>query len=453
MRNSIAGSIVRGLTIFICSIPVVLGLALLIYFEAWIISAALEGDLFYDDVQKTLLEFTMGLLLLGLLALMGMVVIGLAMRRGDQAETRSRPGAVPWGVGLFARAQARYPATAPGIGALGKGVTYIGIPAIVLAIIGLTAPVADVVIHLYVAAFDPSNSEDLVKILNDLWFISASAFLGVIALAIGLRLERFSQRLRSRPAAALLDDPRAAITVYLRPFDTDSRQLRENTVIYGRGIAVRVANAFMRISRALDFIPGPGSGLRWLLLRLFGSRVEECIVDDLKQLGSVVAIGRPGEPLPELGASRLYARDEEWQARVLEMLHRANAVVLVAGESQGVKWELREVLSSVSLDRVALYLPYWAEKSDGKAHDLYTRFLEENAGLLPCEFPRKYERTMFLCFEFRAGQWHPRRIFAPNADSDWEAVVWATKQLVQHLKKAAVHPPSEQAPVFRAQPA
>lgn len=453
MRLRIVGSFVRALTKLISSILVMLVLILLIWYEAWLLHAvaqvALDREYYLGDLEDTFLPLSVGLLLLSALATIGMAAAGLAGRHDNMGANR---GILHWSASLLARVQTRHAVTATGIDFLGKGISYLGIPAVALALIAIAAQLADLVFDLFVAVVQPDGTDGINTVLQYLGMLHAGVFAGLIAMAMGLRIARFARRLRTRPAEELLADTGAPITVYLRPFDIDSRHLRENVAIYGREPAVRIANVFMRLSHALDVIPGPGTWLRRLLLGMFGSRVEECIVDDLQQLGSVVAIGRPGETLPELGASRLYARDDEWQSRVLEMLHRASAVVLVAGDSQGVKWELREVLSSVPLDRIALYLPFWTEKNTGAAFDAYTRFLKENEELLPCEFPTRYERAMFLCFDRRDDRWYPRRINAANASSDWEAVVSGTKQLVRHFRKPVEPLPAPSKPrTFLAQ--
>lgn len=69
-------------------------------------------------------------------------------------------------------------------------------------------------------------------------------------------------------------------------------------------------------------------------------RFEEHLTRLLQTSGRVVAIGRPGERLPELGAVRTYWPDSEWQDQVRLTASRARAVVLVAGASDGLAWEL-----------------------------------------------------------------------------------------------------------------
>ena len=60
----------------------------------------------------------------------------------------------------------------------------------------------------------------------------------------------------------------------------------------------------------------------------------------LQRVGPVVAIGKPGERLPELGAARIYVSHESWQQTVLEMLERSSLVLARVGASPGVLWEL-----------------------------------------------------------------------------------------------------------------
>src|SRR4051794_1892866 len=55
-----------------------------------------------------------------------------------------------------------------------------------------------------------------------------------------------------------------------------------------------------------------------LFPRLFGrpKRLEETIGEELTRAGPFVAIGKPGERLPQMGAHRLYVADSQWQELV-----------------------------------------------------------------------------------------------------------------------------------------
>ena len=45
---------------------------------------------------------------------------------------------------------------------------------------------------------------------------------------------------------------------------------------------------------------------------------EEQLAKVVAEIGSFIAIGRPGENLPTLGAIRLYTGDADWQESVLD---------------------------------------------------------------------------------------------------------------------------------------
>jgi hypothetical protein len=105
-----------------------------------------------------------------------------------------------------------------------------------------------------------------------------------------------------------------------------------------------------------------------LLLRSFGDDMihlvgeqwrsfEEILTKQLWQIGPVVAIGRPGEPLPPLGAAREYVSNEAWQERLKELTDAAQLIVLIPGRTEGVRWEIRRILSVGKLSRAVIVVP------------------------------------------------------------------------------------------------
>jgi hypothetical protein len=87
------------------------------------------------------------------------------------------------------------------------------------------------------------------------------------------------------------------------------------------------------------------------------NRLETWIVDALRSIGPVVAVGLPGEELPHTGAARLYLDHEVWQERVGSLIRGARATVIIVGESEGVWWEIETALSAVAASRLALVFP------------------------------------------------------------------------------------------------
>lgn len=81
---------------------------------------------------------------------------------------------------------------------------------------------------------------------------------------------------------------------------------------------------------------------------------EEFIVRPLRPYGPVVAIGRPTEALPPLGAHREYVSDD-WQGRVTELLNLSHIIVVILDTTPGLQWEL-EQLSDIALRKKLLLI-------------------------------------------------------------------------------------------------
>ncbi len=83
---------------------------------------------------------------------------------------------------------------------------------------------------------------------------------------------------------------------------------------------------------------------------------EEFIVKPLKQYGPVVAIGRPTEELPPLGAHREYVADD-WQGRVKELLQLAQTIVVILDNTPGLQWELEQLRDPELMHKLLLVVP------------------------------------------------------------------------------------------------
>lgn len=86
-------------------------------------------------------------------------------------------------------------------------------------------------------------------------------------------------------------------------------------------------------------------------------RFEELLAFLVAEKSPLVAIGRPGEPLPELGAVRTYVSDDDWQSAVQETAKRVDSIVLVAGVSDGLKWELTHLREWGFAQKATVLLP------------------------------------------------------------------------------------------------
>lgn len=85
--------------------------------------------------------------------------------------------------------------------------------------------------------------------------------------------------------------------------------------------------------------------------------LEEALVKVLTDdYGPVVAIGRPGEWAPPLGAARHYVTGD-WQSEVRDWIHASRMIVVILGSTPGLGWELEQLLRLRVLPKVVLVLP------------------------------------------------------------------------------------------------
>jgi hypothetical protein len=96
-----------------------------------------------------------------------------------------------------------------------------------------------------------------------------------------------------------------------------------------------------------------------IILSLFRrrKRLEECLGEELAEAGPFVAVGKPGENLPPLGAQRLYLADDKWQEVVKSYIDRAGLIILIAGKTHWVRWELSTIMELSQLSRLLIVFP------------------------------------------------------------------------------------------------
>lgn len=66
-------------------------------------------------------------------------------------------------------------------------------------------------------------------------------------------------------------------------------------------------------------------------------RLEEAVSAQLSAWGPFIAIGQPGEELPDLGTFRAYFKDDEWQKAIVNWVCDCKLVVRILGMTDSVK--------------------------------------------------------------------------------------------------------------------
>jgi hypothetical protein len=195
-----------------------------------------------------------------------------------------------------------------------------------------------------------------------LWANAIVITIGSVMGGGGALLRRFGKRLAA-PGAEELErgDPRAPVLL-LRSFTDDKA-------------------GYVSEYR----LPGVLSGVQ--VTGLAGSMepigFEEMLAEEFGPSGPVVAIGRPGEKLPPVGAARTWLSHDDWQARVTEYLGRCRFVVMIIGVikgKDGLAWELQQVLDTVPPDKVIFVMP---PVEEDEAATRWTEFHNRSGGRLP----------------------------------------------------------------------
>jgi len=165
------------------------------------------------------------------------------------------------------------------------------------------------------------------------WLVAAHLFaLGLIILLAGLKDVLGVQLLRSgwkydvvSAEQLLAIDPRPPV-LYLRSFEADSKIILRPDGFWNK--------ATMLFDYLVTFSP------------------EQELAEILNQVGPVIAIGKPGEPLPELGAARLYVGDADWKAKVTDMMARSRLVMIRTGSTRNLEWEIDQAMTRVPHRRI-----------------------------------------------------------------------------------------------------
>jgi hypothetical protein len=218
---------------------------------------------------------------------------------------------------------------------------------------------------------------------------------GLAGVATGSRIERLGRRMRQPSAGEILAHG-SDYVLLLRSFRLDAQIVEQPW-------------------RGVELTSG------WDLVRsmLVGRSVEEPLVRAFGRIAPVIAVGRPGEVLPPVGAARLYLSDDEWQATVSKLAAQARVLVLVAGSSSGLIWEAISLVEIEQVQRFVLYVPIL--RHYGSRYDIEERNREwlafRNAlqPRLPVDLPDRLVTDMFLLFQ-RAGSNWETRIIRPEAD-------------------------------------
>jgi hypothetical protein len=172
----------------------------------------------------------------------------------------------------------------------------------------------------YASLVDMPEFSDLME--TWWWIALPSLAVFLVSARTGFRVLRSGWKYDVVSAEQLLaSDPRPPV-VYLRSFEADSE-----IHLSPDGFWNKLAKS--SFGYAVTFSP------------------EQELAEVLNRVGPVIAIGKPGEPLPELGAARLYVGDADWKAKVIDMMAQSRLVIIRAGSTSNLQWEIEQAIAHV----------------------------------------------------------------------------------------------------------
>ena len=251
--------------------------------------------------------------------------------------------------------------------------------------LGLALIESGVLLCLFGITVSTFITQEVFYGIDDSWPMLVRVALMVLAAICvfgGFKFITFGMRTFQPTAEQLLSsDPRPPV-VFLRSFNDDTL-----TVPLGG----RKRNAFSAIP--MNALPAPTA--------------ESGLAATLNRIGPPVAIGRPGEILPQLGAARAYVPDSEWQEKIAQWMRICRTVIMMVHHTTpGTHWELNHAVANLPPQRLVLYFPKGkAPGADREAQ--YAACSDNLISKFPKGLPASLGSAQFIVFD---PDWSPQKI-------------------------------------------
>lgn len=213
-------------------------------------------------------------------------------------------------------------------------------------------------------------------------------------------VERHINKVRARSAEEALERNPHRPILYLRSFNIDAQ---------------------------LGMVSWSQRALTALLAAYTPPTAEQQLTYFFRKLGPVIAFGRPGEKIPELGAARFYVSMDSWQERVADVVRVSQLIVWASGTSEGLRWELSYLMKSVAPGQLVLWAhPHLMSLKREAREKEWQLFLGKLGRFFPIALPQRLGEARFFFF---GPQFEPIPIF-PNEYALGDRQTDAMRQLL-----------------------
>ena len=129
-----------------------------------------------------------------------------------------------------------------------------------------------------------------------------------------------------------------------------------------------------------------------------GRSFEHFFTGELDRIGPTISVGRPGERLAPLGASREYLAGPDWKHAVGTMIEDAAVVSFLLGDSENLLWEFRQSVATRGKDRTLVIVPPLDDRAELRRR--WTHFTHATADLIGTGLPTELPDAPVLAFLF-----------------------------------------------------
>jgi hypothetical protein len=149
----------------------------------------------------------------------------------------------------------------------------------------------------------------------------------------------------------------------------------------------------------LDKAVSRSSIIEWLSENPLAT-AEQRVTRTLSRVGPVIAIGRPNERLPPLGAKRFYVSDQLWKEKVSDVVEVSQLVLWATGTTPGLRWEIEHLVNMRTPEKLIVWPhPRALRLGTAEREREWVRFLDMMGSVFPKPLPRRLRDTHFIYFD------------------------------------------------------
>jgi hypothetical protein len=129
-----------------------------------------------------------------------------------------------------------------------------------------------------------------------------------------------------------------------------------------------------------------------------GRSFEHFFTAELDRIGPTISVGRPGERLAPLGASRDYLDSADWKRVVGTMIEDAAVITFLLGDSENLLWEFRRTIETRGRTRVLVIVPPVSNQAEVRRR--WAHFVHATADIVGPGLPGDLPEARVLAFAF-----------------------------------------------------